>query len=276
MPRPHIEFIQAQVLPWGLDGLGAGRPGIAVKVLSRDDTTGAVSTIVKYPRGWSRPAEILGVDEEFLVLDGALDHAGTRFGPDCYGFWPKGFSRGGLSAPEGATVLTFLSGPLAPGRAADFDPARLTARIDVREGDWNADMKAMGLDVMAGHARIRRLRADPATGEITYVTACMPYFRETQSERHPVIQEIFVLAGECAGNTGLMRAGAYTWRPANVTHGPYGSTAGAVFFFRSHGGPQTTEHDPPVTYSYEVPHQPVLPPELQALGRRPFPGFARY
>lgn len=52
---------------------------------------------------------------------------------------------------------------------------------------------------------------DPArvTGEITYVTAVMPYFQESQPERHPIIQKIFVLAGEVAGPQGMMRSGSY-------------------------------------------------------------------
>jgi hypothetical protein len=275
MARPHIEFVQAQRLPWLQDPFGAGRPGVAAKRLSEDAETGALSAILRYPPGYARAPETLAIDEEFLVLDGALESAAGRFGPDAYGYWPRGFGRPALHAPEGAVVLTFLSGPITPGGAALFDPARLVLRTDLREGEWHADLAAMGLEVMASHAWIRRLRSDPATGEMTYVTAVMPYFRETQAERHPVVQEFFVLAGEVAGNTGVMRAGAYTWRPADVWHGPYGSLTGAVFLFRSHGGPQSTEHAPPVAYSFDVAHRPVLPEELRPLGA-PFPRAARY
>ena len=281
MARPHIEFIQAQRLPWVADGLGLQRAGVRTKILSRDARTGAVSAIVQYPPGWRRPTETLAIDEEFFVLDGALTHAKSggeimQYGPDCYAFWPQGMARGEMSAPKGATVLTFLSGPLIQQAMAMFDTSRMVERIDIREGEWIADLAAMGLTVMASTSKIRRLRSDPISGEITYVTAVIPYMRETQSERHPVIQEIFVLAGGVAGNTGTMQAGAYTWRPENITHGPYGSTTGAVFLFRSHGGPQTTEHDAPVPYSFDVPHRPVLPPELEALGREPYKGFERY
>jgi hypothetical protein len=281
MARPHIEFIQAQRLPWREDGLGPQRAGVRSKLLSCDEGSGALSAIVQYPPGWSRPAETVTVDEEFFVLDGEFAHnkdSGERvqYTPDCFGFWPQGFARGVISAPGGATVLTFLSGPLTKQGRPNFDPARLVERTDIREGEWIADLAAMGLTVMATTSKIRRLRSDPISGEITYVTAVIPYMRETQSERHPVIQEIFVLAGGVAGNTGTMLAGAYTWRPAHVTHGPYGTTTGAVFLFRSHGGPQSTEHDPPIPFKFDVPHQPVLPPELETLGREPYKGFERY
>lgn len=275
MARPHIEFVQAQRLPWVEDALGAGRAGVAAKILSRDAATGAVSAILRYPAGYRRPAETLGVDEEIFVLDGRIETEFGVLGADCYGYWPRGLARQPMAAPDGAVALSFFSGPLAPGDATAFDASRCVGRVDIREGEWKADLAAMGLQVMASHAWIRRLRSDPTTGEITYVTAVMPYFRETQAERHPVVQEIFVLAGEVAGNTGVMRAGAYTWRPENVIHGPYGSTTGAVFFFRSHGGPQTTVHEPPQRYSFEVAHRPVLPPELAPLGT-PFPAPPRY
>ena len=268
MARPHVEFVQAQHLPWQD---AAQRPGAAVKMLSEDAATGALSAIFRYPPGWAAPAAMLGVDEEFFVLDGALEHGRSRFGPDSYAFWPGGFTRERISAPDGAVVLTFLSGETR----APYDPARLTGHLNIREGDWNADLVSMGLEVMASSARLRRLRSDPHTGEITYVTATMPYWQETQPERHPVIQEFFVLAGEAAGPQGTMRAGAYVWRPENVTHGPYGSTTGAVFFFRSHGGPQSTEHDPPVPFRFDPPHRPVLPGPMRDAGR-PVAPFARY
>ncbi len=268
MARPHIEFVQAQHLPWQP---APWRAGAAMKVLSRDGASGAVSAILRYPAGWSTPAAVLNVDEEFLVLDGALEHGGERHGPDGYAFWPAGLARGELAAPEGAVVLTFLS----EATGTPFDPARLAGPLNIREGEWNADLAAMGLEGMASFAWLRRLRSDPRTGEITYVTAAMPYWRESQPERHPVIQEIFVLAGEAAGPQGIMRAGAYVWRPSNVTHGPYGSTTGAVFLFRSHGGPQSTEHDPPAPFRFDPPHRPVLPEALRQAGG-PVAPFARY
>lgn len=270
MPRPHIEFVQAQHLSWEPC---VSRPGVTMKRLSHDPQTGALSALLRYPAGWRTAAATLAMDEEFFVLDGTLDHGGTEYGPDCYAFWPRFFPRQAISAPSGATVLTFFSAPAAS--PAPFDPARLTERIDVRQGEWKADLAAMGLEVMAAGARIRRLRSDPDTGEITYITATMPYWQETQPERHPVIQEFFCLAGEIAGPQGIMRAGAYVWRPANVTHGPYGSVTGAVFLFRSHGGPQATEHDPPVPFRFDPPHRPVLPDALLSAGA-PAPAITRY
>lgn len=96
MARPHIEFIHARCLPWQPAPF---RPGATMKLLSEDTGTGALSAIVRYPPGWSAPAGALGVDEEFLVLDGELIHGDTRYGPDCYAFRPGGFPRQTLAPP---------------------------------------------------------------------------------------------------------------------------------------------------------------------------------
>jgi hypothetical protein len=117
MARPHIEFVQAQRLPWVEDALGAGRPGVAAKILSRDAATGAMSAILRYPAGYRRPAETLGVDEEIFVLDGRIETEFGDMGADCYGYWPRGLARQPVAAPDGAVALSFFSGPLALCRA---------------------------------------------------------------------------------------------------------------------------------------------------------------
>ena len=80
MARPHIEWIQAQALPWRRDGIPA-RPGAEAKILSRDPESGAVSCILRYPPGYARGAEWLRSDEEFWILDGGIEVDGTSYGP---------------------------------------------------------------------------------------------------------------------------------------------------------------------------------------------------
>ena len=73
MARPHIEFIQTQVLPWKTLGEDSSRPGALAKALSYDADSKAVSVIMKYPPGWSLPeSHYLNSDEELYVLNGAL------------------------------------------------------------------------------------------------------------------------------------------------------------------------------------------------------------
>ena len=73
MGRPWIEFVQSQRLPWERGLLDALRPGIETKLLSRDPQSGGCSLLVRYPAGFSSSGGALRADDEFLVLDGALD-----------------------------------------------------------------------------------------------------------------------------------------------------------------------------------------------------------
>ncbi len=135
-----------------------------MKRLSHDKQTGALSAILRYPAGWRAAADALAADEEFFVLDGALDHGCTEYGADCYAFWPRFYPRQAISVPSGATVLAFLSTPAQS--PAPFDPAQLTERIDVRQGEWKANLAAMGLEVMAEEQEraFGGSDADPDTG----------------------------------------------------------------------------------------------------------------
>jgi hypothetical protein len=135
----------------------------------------------------------------------------------------------------------------------------------------------MGLSTeMRTLARYRILREDPETQEMTYMVATLPYKTEASPETHPVVQEFYVLAGEIAGNVGVMQTGAYVWRPEDIPHGPYCNKTGALFLMRTLGGPLTTVHLDPVPYSFDTPYRPVLPPELAPLGAKPRPRTPRY
>ena len=92
MGRPHIEWIQAQALPWRR-GVLAARAGAEAKILSADDTTGALSCILRYPPGYARGPEWLSADEEFWVLDGAIEVDGVQYGEHTYAHLPRTMPR---------------------------------------------------------------------------------------------------------------------------------------------------------------------------------------
>ena len=87
---------------------------------------------------------------------------------------------------------------------------------------------------------------------------------------------MYLLEGEMAGNLGIMRAGAYFWRPPEVKHGPYGSKTGSLILFRSRGGPLSTTFYDDGEFSWSPPHRPVLPAGLQGLGGQPWAGAESY
>ncbi len=267
MTRPFIEFFQAQQLDWS----AGARSGAEVKVLSRDETTGACSLLLRYPPGWQLVhGEVLAVDEELLVLRGDLEVGAVCHGRYSYAHLPAGHARQGMRSVAGAVVLTFFSGDLAgaiSGPKPEPDAERLIEQVDGLQGTWGGDFHPK-FPPGAGRKWLRR---DPVTGDETWLLGTMPLRSGARPERHPVVEEMFLLSGALVGHVGEMRAGAYFWRPPEEWHGPFGSLTGNLMLFRTVGGPLSTEYTQhEVPFSWEPEPQPILPPHLAQL--RPAPG----
>lgn len=268
MGRPFIEFVQSQALPWQSGGLGA-RTGIESKVLSLDNETGALSALLRYPAGWSddRSHQLL-VDEELFVLDGDLTIDGTRYTARTYAHLPGGLPRSLMSSSEGGVVLTFFSGEPEPvEREPSFEDPRLVRFVDALAGDWGSGFHPR-FPPGAGRKWLRR---DPVDGEETWILGTMPLRSGRRAEKHPVVEEMYLLSGELVGPLGVMRAGAYFWRPPQEWHGPFGSLTGNLMLFRTKGGPLSTVYEDEETgFSWDPQHRPILPPELQSVGLQPW------
>lgn len=264
MARPRIEFVQSQNLPWDGAPVAAIRPGVEARVLSRDSETGACSLVLRYPEGYSAPAgQRLAVDEEFLVIEGALHEDDHAYGHMGFAHLPAGHARGALSVPRGAIVVTFFSGTPRPADAETPapDPARLVDRVDGMRLPYTGNFHP---EFPPGAGR-RMLYEDPVTRDQTWLLGTMGLRWAERAERHPVVEEMYLLAGEVHGNLGVMRPGAYFWRPPHVPHGPYGSLTGNIYLFRTKGGPLSTEYeDSPVPFHWWPEHAPVLPEEMAA------------
>ncbi len=279
LDRPHIEFIQAQLLPWRRIGPGNARPDVEFKFLSRDETTGGCTTIIRYPPGWRREAvEHLDASEEFYVLDGEIELNGDAYPYDNYGYVPAGTTRTAMSTRAGAIVLTFfdrqptlLAGP--------GDDTRSHVHCDALHMPW--DMKLN--DAKLAHLGISRkdLRTDPKTGERTFLSMVLPHSeppgQRGPQETHPVVEEAYVISGSLTGPHGTMAPGAYFWRPPGIAHGPFGTRWGCVALIRFVGGRHVnvwSEGEAP--FSFDAPYDPVLPPELAALAYAPWTPPPRY
>jgi hypothetical protein len=276
MARPHCMFVQAQDVPWQKGfANGAARHDLDVKVLSLDDVTGACTTIVRYPPGWVRSTpHYLTCHEEILVLDGEISINAESFGRRCYANFPKGWQRHSVTSSTGAVVLTMLSAApeLHDGIAPSglYDEKLYVPRQDImREGleTWTENpytryIKGTG---------VRPLRQDPYTGEISILYSALPFRYMSKRWTHPVVQEMFVLAGEYAINdVGLMCPGSYAWWRENELHGPYGSLTGFMMFIRTDGGP-LSNHIPPeiVEVDYNAPYNPKVPDRLKPYAHPP-------
>lgn len=277
MGRPFIEFIQSQAVEAGEGIYGQSAPGVRSKMLSLDETSGAASVLVRYPPGYSAGSAEhpyhLEVDEEFFVLQGDLTVDDRRYGRYSYAHLPAGVTRARTLSACGAVVLTFWSGeprPVdGPAPAGMLSADRLVPYIDGFAGPWGGNFHPQ---FPAGAGR-KWLRRDPADGEETWLLGTMPLRSGRRPEKHPVVEEMFLLAGELAGPLGLMRAGCYFWRPPEEWHGPFGSPTGNLMLFRTKGGPLSTvytEHE--VDFSWTPAHSPILPPQLRDAGSQPYAG----
>lgn len=260
MSRPWIEFLQSQNLPWRPADLGGVRPGIELKVLSEDSASGATSLLVRYPPGWKLDsAGALSADEEFLVLDGTLSIGEQVYREKSYAHLPAGYARGAMSAPAGAVVLTFLSALPTRIPAAAFDPARLVENLNAFAVPYTGNFHP---EFPPGAGR-KTLYEDPVTHDQSWILGTLPMRWAERAEVHPVVEEMYLLSGESHGNRGVMRPGAYFWRPPGIAHGPYGTLTGNLYFFRTKGGPLSTHYvDSRRTFSWWPSYDPALPESL--------------
>jgi Domain of unknown function (DUF4437) len=258
MSRPFIEFLQTQRLPW-VDAGRAALRGAQVRVLSEDQDTGACSLLVRFPPGWRGDGGMLTADEELFVVRGSL-RIGTRvYGRFAYAHFPAGYPREAASVDDGAVAVVFYSAEVrSPVPATE----RVVEYLSALHGEWGGSFHPQ-FPPGAGRKWLRR---DPVTGDDTWVLGTMPLRSGRRAEKHPVVEEMFLLSGELHGHLGTMRPGAYFWRPPEEWHGPFGSLTGNLFLFRTVGGPLSTVYrDDESEFSWTPEERPILPPDLAAL-----------
>ena len=272
MGRPFIEFIHSQALVWQIDLIRAGRANVEIKLLSEDTDTGAVTLLMRCPGGeMSSAAEWCMVDEEIFVLEGELELNGQRFTRHHYAYWPAGYIRHRTCvARGGVTAIVCFSG--RPVFSADLDaapagdPAALTEHLNPYGMRW--DQTNMDPNISHLNAYRKNLRLGPDNSGRTYLLAGLPQGYPSSGaeplERHPHVEEMFMVSGDMACSLGVMRAGAYFWRPPMIWHGADCTASGFLIFARTPGTNRTisewSAEAHPVRFDPE--HRPVLPPEL--------------
>jgi hypothetical protein len=258
MARPHIEFIQSQHLPFVDDALGGARAAFAAKVLSRDTDSGATSSLVRVPPGWISDGA-LSTDEELLLLEGDLSIDSQTIGPFGYAHLPKG-AASKIASVHGATAVWFLDAAPQTAAATPFDPTRRVV-LDSLGVPYTGNFHP---EFPAGAGR-KWLFRDPAGGEETWLLGTMALRSAARPEVHPVVEEMFLIAGEVHSDRGIMRPGAYFWRPPGIPHGPFGTRTGNLYLFRTVGGPLSTNYiDNGRAFRWDPPYDPALPPDLEA------------
>ena len=268
MARPHVEFIQGQIIPFAKGLYGGARPQLLCRTLSRDNDSGASSTILKYPPGWRQLApQALAADEEVFVLEGALEINGATYGKHFYGHLPVGYLRHTMSSDQGAAVLTFFSAEPKAISGNTCDARRLVEHLDTRRmpgvtgkrphmnsGDWDP----------SGTVH-KSLYVDPDSGERTWLIGMMPYWWSDKAEIHPVVEEEFAILGDICFPLGVMRPGGYFWRPPGIQHGPFATWGGALHLCRCKGGPFATTWVTTAGPDWNPPYKPIVDEATRAL-----------
>jgi hypothetical protein len=155
-----------------------------------------------------------------------------------------------------------------------YDPTLLIARISTTTMPWGAPSDPV-IAAMANAPGRKLLREDPRNGERTWMLkmgADNPAtFTEMRTETHPVVEESFLLAGEISMQCGVQQPGAYFWRPAGIEHGPVGTRKDMMGFFRTKGGPLSTNWSAkPKPMVWDVPYRPTLTPAAQEFAYKPY------
>jgi hypothetical protein len=266
--RPHIEFIQQQDLPFVAGPLFPGdtAPDVRIKRLSADAQDGSSSNLVQFPAGWRRPraGHLPAADLEVYLLSGDLSLSGTRLTDHTYAFLPAGSRLAECASEAGATALVFLNG--RPSWQAGEPPPDLLDRrrvvpyLNLYEAPWTGNFHPQ-FPMGAGRKWLRR---DPVTTEESWILATFPLRHGGKPEKHPVVEEMYLVAGEVISPIGVMRPGAYFWRPPEIWHGPYGSKTGSFYLFRTLGGPLSTVYtEDEQDFDWNVDrYAPIVPAEL--------------
>jgi hypothetical protein len=276
MPRPQVEFIHAQQLPWRPAPFGdAAWSGVEAKVLSRDPADGACSALLRFPAGWHAPPVALDASLEFLLLDGELAIGALSYGLDAYAFLPAGYPLARRHSARGAVALAFFDRePRARAAAgADWDRRALIERIDTHALPWTRhDIDPSVQFLNLAHKVLREV---VATGEKTILLSSGAQthpkdWREAQLA-HDCVEEMYLLGGDIIGERGVMYEGAYFWRPPGIWHGPFGSRRGSLSLIRfCEGRHHNTWSDAARPFVLEPAHAPVLPPGLAAAAATPW------
>ncbi len=111
MPKPEREFFKPDHLPWepvaGSAAGGAGGPGIAQKILSRDPVTGDLTRLLRFDAGVRTPDTIAhDFWEEVWIVEGTVVDLGKNetYTAGMYACRPPGMRHGPYASATGALL----------------------------------------------------------------------------------------------------------------------------------------------------------------------------
>jgi hypothetical protein len=271
MARPHVEFIQSQAVDW-VDSDG----GTAIKPLNIDPDNGDGTWLRRYPPGQGQAmVPRAGSSLEFYVLDGDIRVDGVPLAPHAYGYRPAETAGLHWESQNGAILLEIVEA--RPVAAGEPDPAIL---LDTTALPW--DVSTYDPQLRHMHNARKVLRLGPGDGGRTFLLAGLPHgFPATPDlplEKHPHAEEMFLIQGEMKSPQGVMRDGAYFYRPPGIWHGLHVSEFGFFMLMRSPGANRISTQWSGERHrvQYNPVFHPVLPADAPAGWAVPHPARPGY
>ena len=221
MPREHVEHIHAPDLDWEPLTWPGWPEGARVKVFSRDEETGALSSLVSLPAGWRRPAGHVSAETELVVTSGSLRVGGRDLPRLSYEYAAPGGSVDEWET-DGEAELLFMTRTGAPDLLDGPGPAGKERKIQLvpDELEWVPSRFPNGPVGTESAA----YRMEPNGEMSTMVRLHGTTERSGKFEFHDCVEECYLLEGgiiiwNSFTEGGEMRAGTYFWRPPYVVHG---------------------------------------------------------
>ena len=218
---------------------------------------------MRYPAGLDiQKPYALSCDEELYVLAGSMHIGDLQFVPGDYAYLPAGMLRHAVRSDAGCDVLTFYEGRLEIQTTAAAEHGEVV-HLCTADMEWGS---ASDSKVAATNVGRKLLRPDTPLGERTWLLRI-----ETQGRRypldgvetHPCVEEMFLIKGDIAMTTGVLRSGAYFWRPPGIPHGPMGTREGFLALFRAKEGAfETSWSEPEIDVPWNATYAPILPDSL--------------
>lgn len=217
----HADFNQRVVVSSDeLAWVDSPMPGVQRRMLERDgDEVARATTIVRYAPGSYFSAHTHGGGEEYFVLDGVFSDEHGDFGPGTYVRNPVGSSHTPYSE-HGATILVKL------WQMAPHDQQHVV--INTHQAEWAPGL-VKGLTVLPLHAH--------GTEQVALVKWAPGI--QFQQHRHWGGEEIFVLEGTFADESGAYPKGTWLRNPPGSVHTPF-SEEGCLIYVKTGHLPPTT------------------------------------
>ena len=188
-----------------------------IKILGKDQESGATAALVKYDAGFTHKGGTSEVFSDSIVVEGRMTLDGEACNRLCYWYRPTGTKYGVVKAEEDVTRFVITGGR---GEEGSADPVFISS-VEGNEPAWERSERSEAWSE-------KTLRIDEkANCLLTYQTANMfTMFLTGRKWVHPAIEEAYCIDGAGWDYCGevetfvKLRPGTYIYRPPNETfHG---------------------------------------------------------